>query len=123
VQYGVNVVRYVPDDYASPSINIGVIAHDLVKNEFKVVFLRDWGRVLGLDPCADTEMLGKLEESLQRQFDGSGIGGHALLAQFEESWSNILQLSAKEVVEAESVSEAAELAFKMQVFHPIKSSN
>ncbi len=110
------MVRYVNRSASGASVDIGVIAHDLVNKDFAVVFTRDWRHVLLLDPDAELPRLERLEASLRRQFGDVGTDGHALLSMFESSWSNELQMASKEFVEAEDANAAAALVFQERVF-------
>ena len=55
------LIRYVPDPVKNEFVNIGVLLRAATGEQTVLRFTRDWGRVLCLDPDADTQMLEALE--------------------------------------------------------------
>jgi hypothetical protein len=95
------LLRYVPDAVKDEFVNIGLVmveagANGAETNESRfadVRFTRDWRRVRCLDPQADVEML----EALERDIRGQLAITHdrdVLLRRLEDSFSNVIQLSA-----------------------------
>ena len=90
------LLRYVPDAVKDEFVNIGVVMVEPGANGggfAEVRFTRDWRRVRCLDPQADVEML----ESLEREIRGQLATTHdrdVLLRRLEDSFSNVIQLSA-----------------------------
>lgn len=106
------LVRYVPDTVKNEFVNIGVILREAGRPETaQVRFTRSWNRVRCLDPGADIEMLEALEnETRERLAAGSGQDGAEtarMLRRFDDSFSNMLQITESKACLAESV--AAEI--------------
>ena len=68
------LIRYVPDPVKNEFVNIGVLLRAATGEQSELRFTRDWGRVLCLDPDADTQMLEALEIEI----------GHRLRAQLRQ---------------------------------------
>ena len=97
------LIRYVPDPVRNEFVNIGVLLRASEGGQAGLRFTRNWERVQGLHPDADTEMLEaigtEMSERLQRhQADHSeripGLDGSAL--------SNGIQVTESKVYMAES---------------------
>lgn len=91
------LIRYVPDAAKNEFVNIGVVLRDRAGGGQRAVrFTKDWRRVRCIDPDADTGMLAALEEEiaarLQREAEDGGEAS-AVLAAFEDSLSNGLQIT------------------------------
>lgn len=89
------LLRYVPDAVKNEFVNIGLVLWqpELSGGGFaEVRFTRDWRRVRCLDPDADVEVLGALEDAIRGQLQ-SAAGREELLRLVEDSFSNTLQLS------------------------------
>ena len=89
-------IRYVPDLVRNEGINIGILLISIADSLEccpRVQITKNWNRVLRLDPDADTDMLSRLEESLQRYVDTPSPGDQRTpLEKLEDSLSNTLQL-------------------------------
>jgi hypothetical protein len=92
------LLRYVPDVVKGEFVNIAVLLIESGANEpglepfADVRFARDWHRVRCLDPQADMEMLGALEREIRAEL-ATRHGRDDLLHRFEDSFSNVIQLS------------------------------
>ena len=88
------LVRYVSDAVKQISVPIGVVMHEAgVEGGFADVrFTRDWRTVRCVDPQADVEMLSALEADIRRQLISS-VERVNLLKRFEDSFSNMIQIS------------------------------
>jgi Protein of unknown function (DUF3037) len=90
------LLRYVPDAVKGEFVNFGVMALANGPNgaEFiDVRFMKDWGRVLCLDPQADLDVLFALEKEIRREI-GRTKDQVTLLRKMEDSFSNLVQISA-----------------------------
>ena len=93
------VLRYVPDIVKGEFINIAVVLMQFGPIDpglgllAEVRFARDWQRVRCLDPRADVEMLAALEREIRAELS-TPHGRADLLHQFEDSFSNVIQLSS-----------------------------
>jgi hypothetical protein len=95
------LLRYVPDAVKDEFVNIGLVMIEAGANGAQsngggfaeVRFTRDWRRVQCLDPEADVAMLGALERELRGQL-ASGHDRAILLKRLQDSFSNVIQISA-----------------------------
>jgi hypothetical protein len=91
------LLRYVPDAVKNEFVNIGVVMLEPAANGAgfaDVRFTRNWRRVRCLDPQADVEMLEALERDIRGQLRETR-DREALLRKLEDSFSNVIQLSAR----------------------------
>src|SRR5579862_1792065 len=89
------LLRYVPDAVKDEFVNIGVVMVEAGANGAAfadVRFTRDWRRVRCLDPQADVETLGALEQEIRGQL-GTTHDRAILLRRLGDSFSNVIQLS------------------------------
>jgi len=87
------VLRYVPDAVKSERVNIGVIAIEPGPQGFADArFTRDWRKARCFDPQVDIEMLDAYEREIRERLSTSE-GRTMLLAQMEDSFSNLLETS------------------------------
>src|SRR5258708_2112364 len=90
------VLRYVPDAVKDEFVNVGVVMLESGANGegfADVRFTRDWRRVRCLDPQADGEMLEALESDIRKQL-GEARDREVLLRKLDDSFSNLIQVSA-----------------------------
>ena len=90
------LLRYVPDAVKDEFVNIGVVMMEAGANGngfSDVRFARDWRRVRCLDPQVDVEMLEALEREIRGQL-GEVRDREQLLRRLEDSFSNVIQVSA-----------------------------
>jgi hypothetical protein len=92
--FEVFLLRYVSDAIRQISVPIGMVMHEPgVETGFaEVRFTRDWRTVRCIDPQADVEMLSALEADIRTQLVSSAECA-SVLKRFEDSFSNVLQLS------------------------------
>src|SRR5579872_6574077 len=100
------LLRYVPDAVKDEFVNIGVVVRS--PNGAEVRFVRDYSRVLSLDPEADLEWLASLERDLRGILGARTETNETFFRKFEESFSNTLQFSPVKGLEAESVTHEAD---------------
>jgi hypothetical protein len=92
------LLRYMPNVVKGEFVNIAVVLIESTANEpglepfADVRFARDWQRVRCLDPQADVEMLLALEREIRAEL-ATTHGRDDLLHRFEDSFSNVIQLS------------------------------
>ena len=95
------LVRYVPDPVKNEFVNIGVMLREAGRPESTVLrFTKDWSRVRCVDPDADTGMLEALEGEVRRRLLEDG---QPVMKTLEDSFSNLLQITASKGCLAESV--------------------
>jgi hypothetical protein len=91
------LLRYVPDAVKDEFVNIGVVMVEVSAQSgtrfADVRFTRDWRRVRCLDPQADVDMLAALERDIRSQL-AETHDREVLLRRLEDSFSNVIQLSA-----------------------------
>lgn len=114
------LIRYVPDPVKGEFANIGVVLRTTVgRDEGAVVrFTRDWSRVRGMDPDADTEMLESLEAEIADRLTSGveqQVNAKPVLQTLEDSLSNSLQITAMRGTLAESVAAEMEQLLRMYV--------
>ncbi|HTX40771.1 MAG TPA: DUF3037 domain-containing protein [Acidobacteriaceae bacterium] len=89
------LVRYVPDAVKNEFVNIGVLVREAERPESaELRFTRDWGRVLCVDPDADTAMLEAMEAEMRQRLAESDTNTKPLLATIEDSFSHQIQITA-----------------------------
>jgi hypothetical protein len=98
------LLRYVPNALRDEFVNIGVVLREPGTGEATVRFARDWKRVRGVDPDADTELLDALAADVQQRLHHA-VDRETLLQAMQESFSSTIQLSPKQGVLAESMDE------------------
>ncbi|MFZ0321935.1 MAG: DUF3037 domain-containing protein [Candidatus Sulfotelmatobacter sp.] len=108
------LLRYVPDAVKGEFVNFGVIALDHGPNGAELIdvrFMKDWGRVLCLDPQADVDVLLALEREIRREI-GRAKDQVTLLKKMEDSFSNVIQISQvmPSLTEMTAASEIEEVA-------------
>ncbi|MGA8429698.1 MAG: DUF3037 domain-containing protein [Candidatus Sulfotelmatobacter sp.] len=90
------LLRYVPDAVKGEFVNIGVIAKEIGTNTTGfagVRFTRDWRRVRGIDPQVDMDVLNEFEEEIRAEV-AEKHDPETLVHRLQESFSNVVQLSA-----------------------------
>jgi len=118
------LLRYVPDAVKDEFVNIGVVMLEPAANGAgfaDVRFTRDWRRVRCLDPQADVEMLEALERDIRGQLRESQ-NGEALLRRLEDSFSNVIQLSATKACLAEDPGKEMETLAKLYFEAPKRAA-
>jgi hypothetical protein len=109
------LLRYVPDAVKDEFVNIGLVMLQSGANGSGFVdvrFTRDWRRVRCLDPGADVEMLQALEREIRGQLKDVG-NRERLLHKLEDSYSNLIQLSATKGCLAEDPAREIETLAKL----------
>ena len=108
------LLRYVPDAVKGEFVNFGVMALDNGPNGAELIdvrFMKDWGRLLCLDPQADLDVLSALEKEIRQEI-GRTRDQLTLLKKMEDSFSNLVQISPvmPAVTERAAVSEIEDVA-------------
>ena len=91
-----HVVRYQPNLIRDEWVNIGVLLFDPASGRVRQRWLdepADLARLRRLHPAADEELLLRLPTEFDRQFAGRSMDAETILAKFDETLSNALQLS------------------------------
>ncbi len=110
------LVRYMPDPVKNEFVNIGVLLREAARPESaEVRFTRDWGRVLCVDPDADTAMLEAMEAEMRQRLAGQDDGAKPLLAVIEDSFSHLLQITAPRACLAETLPAQMEELMRLYV--------
>jgi len=89
------LLRYVPDAVKGEFVNFGVLALENGPNGAELIdvrIMKDWGRLLCLDPQADLDVLSALEKEI-RQEVGRTKDQVTLFKKMEDSFSNLVQIS------------------------------
>jgi len=90
------LLRYVPDAVKGEFVNIGLIAMESGPEGASLVdvrFTKDWNRLQCLDPQTDLDVLEALQQELRQEI-GQSRDRTALLRRMEDSFSNLVQISA-----------------------------
>ena len=87
------LLRYVPDAVKGEFVNFGVMAIENGLRLIDVRFVKDWGRVLCLDPQADVDVLSALQKEIRQEI-GRTKDQVTLLRKMEDSFSGVVQVSA-----------------------------
>jgi hypothetical protein len=102
------LLRYVPDAVKGEFVNFGLVAVEdrgKARELIDVRFTRDWGRVRGLDPQADVDVLEKLQAEIRQEI-GRILDQATLWKRMQDSFSNLIQVSP--VLVAASIGEVVE---------------
>jgi hypothetical protein len=113
------LIRYVPDPVKNEFVNIGVLLRAATGERTELRFTRDWGRVLCLDPDADTQMLEALEIEIGHRLR-SQLPDHPkpILGLLEGSLSNGVQITETKGHLAESFVSGLEDLMRLYVDSP-----
>jgi hypothetical protein len=114
------VLRYVPYVVRGDYISIGVLLVEPRPSGFgfaDVAMTSDWRWVQSLDRHVDIEVLQSLEPYIRMQLQQSEDAG-MLLHKLEDSFANIIQVSAKEVCLAEDPARELKRLFSIYVEEP-----
>ena len=113
------LIRYVPDPVKNEFVNIGVLLRAATGEQTVLRFTRDWGRVLCLDPDADTQMLEALEIEIGHRLR-SQLPDHPkpILGLLEGSLSNGVQITETKGYLAESFVSGLEDLMRLHVDSP-----
>jgi hypothetical protein len=89
------LLRYVPDVVKGEFVNFGVLAVENGPNGAELIdvrIMKDWGRLLCLDPQADLDVLSALEKEIRQEI-GRTKDQVMFLKKMEDSFSNLVQIS------------------------------
>src|SRR5713226_5767040 len=96
------ILRYTPNLVRDEWVNIGVLVFDPATGERRLRLIEEaaeFARVRRLHPAADEALLRALRDDIEKQFDAAKNGGwRALLAKWDETLSNALQLAPQKGV-------------------------
>jgi hypothetical protein len=109
------LLRYVPHAVRPDSISIGLLLLEPRPNGFGFADVRmtsDWHRVRCFDPQVDIEVLQSIEADMRTQLQQSQDVG-MLLHKLEDSFANLIQISARQVCLA------ADPAQELETLRPI----
>jgi hypothetical protein len=90
------LLRYVPDAVKGEFVNFGLLALESGSDGASLVdvrFTKDWRRVQCLDPQADLDVLEALQREIRQEI-GQRLDRAVLLRRMEDSFSNLVQISA-----------------------------
>lgn len=98
------LIQYVPDPIKNEFVNIGVLLREAGRADTASVrFTHDWSRVRCADPEADTGMLEALENEVRERLAGGPLEVSMLMKTLEDTFSNLLQITAPKACLAESM--------------------
>ncbi len=113
-----HVVRYQPNLIRDEWVNIGVLLFDPGSGRVRQRWLddpADLARLRRLHPAADEELLLRLPAEFDRQFAGRTLDAETILAKFDETLSNALQLSPRKGVLSRDPDSELDRVFQEQV--------
>jgi hypothetical protein len=113
-----HVVRYQPNLIRDEWVNIGVLLLDPASGRVRQRWLEepaDFARLRRLHPAADEELLLHLPAEFDRQFAGRELDAEAILAKFDETLSNAVQLSPRKGLLARDPDAELDRIFQEQV--------
>jgi hypothetical protein len=97
------LIRYVPDPVRNEFVNIGVLLRASEGGQTGLRFTRNWERVQGLHPDADTEMLEAIGSEMSERLQGhQGDRAEQMPGLDESALSNGIQITESRVYMAES---------------------
>jgi hypothetical protein len=105
------ILRYTPNLIRDEWVNIGVLVYDPASGERRLRLIEEPGeyaRVRRLHPHADEGLLRALRDDLERQFDTANGNWQQVLAKWDATLSNALQLAPQKGLLADDLD--AELA-------------
>jgi hypothetical protein len=111
-QFEFFLLRYVPNAVRNEPVNVGVVMVESGADFADVRFTRDWRRVRCLDPQVDVEILEALEREMRRELQGNQTR-EALLRRLNDSFSNLIQLSATQACLTEDPGKEIEVLVKL----------
>lgn len=117
------LMRYVPDPFKNEFVNIGVMLLERGGDFADVRFTRNWSRVQCLDPQADTEILGELENDLRQQLRSGPESRKQLMYRLQETLSTGLQLSDPSALLSDSPQEDLEQLARTYLEKPRSKRN
>lgn len=88
------VVQYVPDLVRGEFVNIGLFLHSPEERYLGCLFTDDFRRIRRFHPNADVEFLRQLQQDFEQQIDEHGDDLEGYLAFMQNSFSNLIQLTA-----------------------------
>jgi Protein of unknown function (DUF3037) len=112
------LLRYVPHAVRQEFVNIGVLMVEAGANGAvftDVRFAKDWRRVRSLDPQADVDVIEALLKEIRAEV-GEIRDRAMLLKRMEDSFSNVIQLSAPMQIVAANPAEEIETLASMFVY-------
>jgi Protein of unknown function (DUF3037) len=110
-----SLVRYVADPVKNEFVNIGVLLREAAGPASQVRFTKDWARVRCVDPDADTDMLEAMETEMRRRLLESESDAPSLLKTIEDSFSQLLQITAPKAYLAENVAAGMDQLMRLYV--------
>jgi len=113
-----HVVRYQPNLIRDEWVNIGVLLLDPASGRVRQRWIEepsDFARLRRLHPAADEELLLRLPAQFDMQFAGRELDSAAILEKFDETLSNVLQLSPRKGVLTGDPDAALDRVFQDQV--------
>jgi len=107
------LLRYVPDAVRNEYVHIGVLLQEEGSGRMDVRFTRDWRRVRGLDPDADTDLLEAMESDLRLRL--ASEGAEDFLWRLGEQLSLAVQMTEPKAYLAESLPAGMEELMRIYV--------
>ncbi len=115
------ILRYTPNLVRDEWVNIGVLVYDPARGERRLRLIEDAGefaRVRRLHPHADEGLLRALRDDLERQFAAANRDWQKVLAKWDETLSNALQLAPQKGVLASDLDAELERLYADHVAPP-----
>ena len=118
------ILRYTPNLIRDEWVNIGVLVFDPATGERRLRLIEDAGeyaRVRRLHPHADEALLRALRDDVERQFNAANGDWQKLLATWDETFSNALQLAPQKGVIAGDLDTELERLYADHVAPPARA--
>ena len=115
------ILRYTPNLVRDEWVNIGVLVYDPASGERRLRLVEDPGeyaRVRRLHPGADEALLRALRDDLERQFAAANGDWQQVLARWDTTLSNALQLAPQKGVLASDLDSELERLYADHVAPP-----
>src|SRR5713101_2209255 len=119
------ILRYTPNLIRDERVNIGVLLYDPARGERRLRLIEDAGeyaRVRRLHPHADEGLLRALRDDLERQFDSANGDWQQVLARWDATLSNALQLAPQKGVLSGDLDAELERLYADHVAPPAEQS-
>lgn len=91
------LVQYIPDLVRGEFLNIGLLLHCPQERYLGCLFTDDWRRIKRFHPRADLEYLRELQQDFEQQIDEHTRDLENYVRDTQNSFSNLIQLSAPKV--------------------------
>ena len=116
--FSYRILRYTPNLVRDEWMNVGVLLYSSQGTEWRLRIIsetEEYKRVRRLHPMADEELLRGLQDSLEAQLPSAPEDLAPFIEKLDQTWSNVLQLSAQRAVLSANLEEELERLYSDHV--------